>query len=70
MIEHVVNVSWDDEAQVWIAICETIPLAMESGSLDTLIERVKNAAPEILLENCADVSSVCLCFRPNINTVK
>jgi len=40
--------TWDDEADVWIAISEDIPLALESDSLDTLMNRVRLAAPEII----------------------
>lgn len=43
-----VKISWDDEAKVWLAISEDIPLAMEDGSLDKLIYRVKIAAPELI----------------------
>ena len=46
-----INIIWDDEASVWIAISDDIPLALESGSLDALIERVKVVAPEILALN-------------------
>ncbi|MBR5914657.1 MAG: DUF1902 domain-containing protein [Selenomonadaceae bacterium] len=45
---YTVNLSWDDEAKVWLAICDEIPLAMEDGSLDKLIYRVKIAAPELI----------------------
>jgi len=43
-----VNMFWDDEARVWVAVADEIPLALESESFDKLIERVKLAAPEIL----------------------
>ena len=43
-----VKLSWDDEAKVWLANCDEIPLAMEDGSLDKLIYRVKIAAPELI----------------------
>ena len=43
-----VKISWDDEAKVWLAISEDIPLAMEDDSLDKLIYRVKIAAPELI----------------------
>ena len=43
-----VKISWDDEAKVWLANCEEIPLAMEDGSLDKLMYRVKIAAPELI----------------------
>jgi len=46
-----VEVNWDDEAGVWWAFCDDIPLAMESNSFDALIARVKIAAPEILEMN-------------------
>ena len=48
-----VNIVWDDEASVWVAISDDIPLALEGGSLDALIERVKIVAPEILALNSA-----------------
>ncbi|MBR1729645.1 MAG: DUF1902 domain-containing protein [Selenomonadaceae bacterium] len=46
-----VKIFWDDEAEVWIAVCDEIPLALESESLDELINRVKLAAPEIIEMN-------------------
>ena len=51
MSEYTVQLFWDDEAEVWIAINDEIPLALESDSLDKLIERVKLAAPEIIEMN-------------------
>ena len=48
MNEYKVDLFWDDEANVWVANCEEIPLAMEDGSLDKLIYRVKLAAPELI----------------------
>jgi len=48
MKEYRVEFSWDDEAGVWIAVCDEIPLALESNSFDALIEKVKIAAAEIL----------------------
>lgn len=47
----VVSIKWDPEADVWIAVCDRIGLALESGSYDALIERVKIAAPEMIEEN-------------------
>lgn len=46
--EYLVNFMWDEEANVWIAICDEIPLILESESLDELISRVRQAAPEII----------------------
>ena len=51
MSEYTIQLSWDDEAEVWIATNDEIPLALESGSLDKLIERVKLVAPEIIEMN-------------------
>jgi hypothetical protein len=51
MNEYTINFSWDDEAGVWIAICDDIPLALESNSFDALIEKVKVVVPEILALN-------------------
>lgn len=48
MERYDVKLSWDDEAKVWLANCDEIPLAMEDGSLDKLIYRVKIAAPELI----------------------
>ena len=46
--EYIVSLTWDDEANVWVAVCDDIPLALESASLDELINRVRIAAPEII----------------------
>ena len=48
MNEYQVNFFWDDEANVWVAVCDEIPLALEDGSLDKLMYRVKLAAPELI----------------------
>lgn len=51
-MEYKVNLIWDNEANVWIATSEDIPgLVLESGSFDALLERVRFAAPELLLIN-------------------
>ena len=48
-MNYVVNLIWDNEANVWIAQSEDIPgLVLESGSFDALIERVRFAVPELL----------------------
>ena len=48
---YVVDINWDDEAGVWTAVCDEIPLALESNSYDGLIERVKVVAQEMIEEN-------------------
>ena len=62
-MEHIINIAWDDEARVWYAICDSIPLALESNSFDALIERCKIAAPEMLELNNQTASPCRLCFR-------
>ncbi|MDR0450165.1 MAG: DUF1902 domain-containing protein [Treponema sp.] len=51
MNEYTVLLTWDDEARVWVAVNDEIPLALESGSLDVLMERVRYVAPEVLEAN-------------------
>jgi len=50
-MEYTVLLTWDDEAKVWVAENDDIPIALESPSFDTLVERVRQTAPEILAEN-------------------
>ena len=48
-MECKVSLTWDDEAYVWLASSADVPgLALESGSLDALMERVKFAIPDLL----------------------
>ena len=49
MNEYTVLLTWDNEAYVWLASSEDVRgLALESGSLDALMERVKYAIPDLL----------------------
>ena len=51
-MSYTVVLSWDGEASVWVATSEEIKgLALESGSLDVLIERVRMAVPDLLKLN-------------------
>jgi len=47
-------IKWDSEAEVWLGINDDIGLALESGSYDALIERIKIAVPEMLELNGFD----------------
>jgi hypothetical protein len=48
-MECKVSLTWDDEAYVWLASSADVPgLALESGSLDALMERVKFAIPDLM----------------------
>jgi predicted RNase H-like HicB family nuclease len=56
MKEYTVLLTWDDEAYVWLASSENVPgLALEAGSLDVLMERVKYAVPDLLDLKDADI---------------
>lgn len=58
-----VDMTWDDEAGVWCAVCDSIPIALECKSYDALLERVKVATLEILELNGKLEDSIHLCFR-------
>ena len=64
MVEYTVILFWDDEASVWIAESEELPgLILESGSFDTLIERVKDAVPDLLELSGVDHTQIKLHFK-------
>jgi hypothetical protein len=48
MNEYTVLLAWDNEAAKWYALNDDIPIMLEDASLDTLIDRVKTATPELL----------------------
>jgi len=62
-MEYMIDVNWDDAAGVWFAVCDDIPLTLESNSFDALIKRVKNVAYEILPLNNQSTEAVKLCFK-------
>ncbi len=62
MNEYEILLLWDDDARVWIAQNDEIPLVLENGSLDLLIEQVRLAAPEILELNGKEYHEVYLNF--------
>ena len=62
-MNYIVDVNWDETAGVWYAVCDDIPLALESNSFDALIEKVKTAAHEILELNEKITDNVKLCFQ-------
>jgi len=57
-MNYIVNLIWDNEADVWVAQSDDIPgLVLESGSFDALIERVRFTVPELLnLNNGTNLS--------------
>lgn len=64
-MEYAINLSWDEEAAVWIATSENVKgLILESGSMDALIERVRLVIPELLsLNERSTGKPISLCFR-------
>ncbi|MDR1616259.1 MAG: DUF1902 domain-containing protein [Syntrophomonadaceae bacterium] len=62
-MEHLIKINWDEEARVWYAVCDSIPLALESNSFDALIERAKVTALEVLELNDKNGISAQLCFE-------
>ena len=62
MNEYDILLTWDEEASVWIAQNDDIPIVLEYGSLDLLMERVRLAVPEILELNGKEHEDVYLEF--------
>lgn len=64
-MEYAVNLFWDKEADVWVAISEDVQgLVLESDSIDVLIEKVKLASPELLSLNKVSIQKpISLCFN-------
>ncbi|MDR2798508.1 MAG: DUF1902 domain-containing protein [Treponema sp.] len=63
MNEYTVLLTWDDEASKWYAINEDIPIILEDVSLDTLLDRVKMATPELLELNGQPHRDIHLLFK-------
>lgn len=63
-MEYVINFTWDDETNVWIATSNDIPgLVLESGSFDALLERTRFAVPELLKLNADTAEPLSLTFK-------
>jgi len=52
-----INITWDEEASVYIAVCDEIGLALESESYDNLIKRVMDAVSELIEFNKINCTS-------------
>lgn len=49
IMNYTVLFTWDEEASVWVATSPDVTgLVLESESLDSLMNRVKDAVPELL----------------------
>jgi len=51
MEEYTITLFWDNDAGIWYATNDEIPMMLESESIDALIERAKLATPELLEMN-------------------
>jgi hypothetical protein len=67
--EYTISIAFDDEAQKWYAQNDDIPIILEDDSLDTLINRLKLAAPEILEMNNMPHNGIKLSFKIESQTV-
>ena len=64
-MECLIRISWDDEAKVWIAINDYLPLAMESESVDKLMKKVRIAIPELVELNHLEMPQYVHFFAEN-----
>ena len=62
-MEYTILLTWDNEARVWVAENDDIPIVLNSESLDELIKRVQIATPEILEMNGKEYVGINLNFR-------
>lgn len=44
----IVKFHWDEETEVWVAMCDELGILLEQGSYDALIEKVEIAVPEMI----------------------
>ena len=62
MRTHVVKMIWDDG--IWYTSTDVdLGITLESASFDTLVERVRLAAPEMLELNCNYIGDFQLVFE-------
>ena len=64
MIE--LKIKWDEEASVFVAVCDEICLALEDKSYTTLLKRVKEAVPEMAKENNIECPAIKIIDETNI----
>lgn len=58
-----VFVSYDENADVWVAECDEIGLALESGSYDALLERIKTVALGLIELNGFTNKDIWICTK-------
>jgi len=69
MNEYTISLDWNEEVSKWYALNDDIPIMLEDTSLDTLIHRVKLAAPELLELNGKPNANIHLLFRMEVQAV-
>jgi hypothetical protein len=69
MNEYTIAIAFDEDAEKWYAINDTIPIALEDYSLDNLVRRVKLAAPEMLEINNLPHTGASLKFKVEAQAV-
>lgn len=47
-MEYIIRVSWDEESKTWMGFNDEIPLAFDADTIEDLMKKVQNAAPEII----------------------
>jgi hypothetical protein len=47
----IIRAEWDDEARVWWAHNDEIPVATEARTFDALVKRVMRIAPDMIAAN-------------------
>ena len=62
-MEYIINFTWDNEANVWIATSDDVAgLVLESGSFYALLERARFAIPEVISLNSPEKHPISLIF--------
>ena len=72
MNEYAIDAQWDPLARVWVATSDSLPgVAMESATCEEMIEVVKDALPDLFLENGLDYgeASVSVVFDTRVETI-
>ena len=69
MNKYTILIAFDEEAQKWYAQNDDIPIILEDDSIDTLINRAKLAAPEMLEINNMPHTGINLVFRMEAQAV-
>jgi len=69
MSKYEVSLNWNEEASKWYALNDDIPIMLEDASLDKLIHKVKQAAPELLELNGKSHEEIHLFFKMEAQAV-